>query len=403
MADALCDDGYCFQLYFRNDPAPRKYLDQGLSPLLARTMALFDSLHDEYHHCGMDNLYNSAAFCRHAYNHKNKVLVHGVTRKWGRGIPDCVLQEEVKNKVAQIKVRGTVKAAKLIGDPGCPNLIASSIYDSRPVHYLSMVSKSIKWVTLERQVYNVESGAVETMQFLRLNQIHAYNHGMGDVDLADQLRGVYRLDRFVRNKKWWFSMLFFSTGVLLTNAYRVYLRVNEDEGVTGKKDGLLTHYEFRKAIALFWINDIEAQMTYGDAPAVNGPQSATSSLSGTDDFTIASSIASPSASKRSSKVSDSTLEERGALKCRLDWSLGHIAQEQKGPKARCPLHNWAGYRSERKILYCPPCNINLCIDCFPLFHKCPNLVGMKSYLKSHFEKSGAGLDHGKEAAKKRKR
>ena len=52
--------------------------------------------------------------------------------------------------------------------------------------------------------------------------------------------------------------------------------------------------------------------------------------------------------------------------------------------------------------YCPPCNINLCIDCFPLFHKCPNLVDTKkSYLKSHFEKSGAGLDYGEEAAKKR--
>ena len=88
----------------------------------------------------MDNLYNNAAFCCYAYNQQTKVLVHGVTRKWGRGIPDCILQEEVKNKGSQIKVRGTVKAARLIGDLGCPNLIASSIYESRPVHYLSMVS-----------------------------------------------------------------------------------------------------------------------------------------------------------------------------------------------------------------------------------------------------------------------
>ena len=100
MADALCDDGYFYQIYFRNDPAPKKYLDMGLSPLLARTMTLFDALRDEYHCCGMDNLYNSAAFCRHVYIHKNTVLVHGVTRKWGRGIPNCVLQEEVKNRHA---------------------------------------------------------------------------------------------------------------------------------------------------------------------------------------------------------------------------------------------------------------------------------------------------------------
>ena len=223
MADALCDDGYCYQIYFRNDPAPKRYLDMGLSPLLARTMALFDSLRDEHHCCSMDNLYNSATFCRYSYNHRNRVLVHGVTRKWGRGIPDCVLQEEVKNRKAQIGVRGTVKAAKLVGDPECPHLVASSVYDTSPVHYLSMVSDSIKWVPKERKVFNVDTNCVEKLVFLRLNQIDSYNNGMGDVDLADQLRGVYRLDRFVRNRKWWCSMLFFSTGVLLTNAYRVYL------------------------------------------------------------------------------------------------------------------------------------------------------------------------------------
>ena len=57
-------------------------------------------------------------------------------------------------------------------------------------------------------------------------------------------------------------MLFFSIGVLLTNAYRVYLRVNEDEGITTKSNGLLSHYEFRKAIALYWINDKEALNIY---------------------------------------------------------------------------------------------------------------------------------------------
>ena len=114
----------------------------------------------------MDNLYNSAAFFRHTYNHKNKVLVYGVTRKWGRGIPDCVLQEEVKNRHAQIGVRGTAKAAKLVGYPGCPNLIASSVYETKPVHYLSMVSKSIKWKKLEQKVYNVDTNRVETLEFL---------------------------------------------------------------------------------------------------------------------------------------------------------------------------------------------------------------------------------------------
>ena len=104
-------------------------------------MTIFDSLEDDYHHVGMyKNLYNSAGFCRAAYNHPRKVLCHGVARKSGRGIPPSVLQEEVKNITQQRDVRGTVKAAVLEGDLGCPNLVASSVYDTKPVHYLSMVS-----------------------------------------------------------------------------------------------------------------------------------------------------------------------------------------------------------------------------------------------------------------------
>jgi hypothetical protein len=198
MADALCDDGYCYQIYMRNDPAPA----QGLSPLIARTMALFDALRDEYHQVGMDNLYNSAGFCRAAFHHKNKVLCHGVTRRRGRGIPLCVLQEEVKNCKEQLKVRGTVKAAVLVGDPACPNLIASSVNDSKPVHYLSMISNCIKWIVKEKKVFNVDTNQVERLHSLHLNQINEYNNSMGNVDVANQLRGVYRLDTWVRNRKW---------------------------------------------------------------------------------------------------------------------------------------------------------------------------------------------------------
>ena len=57
-------------------------------------------------------------------------------------------------------------------------------------------------------VYNVDTGKVETLKLFILNQIDKYNNGIGDVDVADKLRGVYRLDRWVRNRKWWWSMLF---------------------------------------------------------------------------------------------------------------------------------------------------------------------------------------------------
>eukprot|EP00957_Ditylum_brightwellii_P171217 13034159-Ditylum_brightwellii.AAC.1 len=69
----------------QNDPAPKKYLNQGFSPLHSHSICLFDSLKHEHHQCAMDNLYDYASFCRAAYNHaKKKLLCHGVTRKGGR-------------------------------------------------------------------------------------------------------------------------------------------------------------------------------------------------------------------------------------------------------------------------------------------------------------------------------
>ena len=172
----------------RNDPAPKKYLKQGLSPLHSRVMSLFDVVKDKYHHCTMDNLYNSAAFCKAAFNHRAQILCQGVTRKGMRGIPASVIQQEVTRKKDQIKARGTVKAAVLEGDPDCPNLVASSIYDTKPVHYLSMVCTTLEWVVVEKPCFNVETGMVKILRFLRMNTIDEYNKTMGSVDLADQLR-----------------------------------------------------------------------------------------------------------------------------------------------------------------------------------------------------------------------
>ena len=141
QADDLCADSYCYKVYMRNDRALKKYLKQGISPLHSWTMALFDSLKDDYHQVGMDNIYNSVSFCISAYHHDPKVLYHGRSRKAVRGITKYVLQDEENNPVAQQAARGTFKADILEGDPGCSNIIVYSVYATKPVHYLSMVSK----------------------------------------------------------------------------------------------------------------------------------------------------------------------------------------------------------------------------------------------------------------------
>ena len=86
---------------------------------------------------------------------------------------------------------------------------------------------------------------------MQMNLIDNYNHTMGNVDVTDQLRGAYRLDHWVRNRKWWWSMLFWALGTKLVNAFVLYIKVNEAYGIP--KEKLMSHYKFQKSVALSWI------------------------------------------------------------------------------------------------------------------------------------------------------
>jgi Transposase IS4 len=165
QCDALCQGGYTYTFYFWNHPAPKKYIDQKMSPLHVRLMFMFDLLVKKYYGCGMDNLYIPAKFLAAAYQHEKSVLVSGVCRKGGRGFPKLVLQEEVKNRNEQLKVRGTVKAAVLKGDDDCVNLVAVSVYNTKPVHFLSMSCELIEWITKERKVFSSNTGKYEHLNF----------------------------------------------------------------------------------------------------------------------------------------------------------------------------------------------------------------------------------------------
>ena len=65
--------------------------------------------------------------------------------------------------------------AVIRGDKECPDLVDSSIYDTNPVHFLSMVCTKIKWLEKIRKVYNVDTIMIKTMKFLRMNNIDHYN------------------------------------------------------------------------------------------------------------------------------------------------------------------------------------------------------------------------------------
>jgi hypothetical protein len=368
QCDAICQKGFTWTFYFRNQPAPKKWIDKGLSPLHARILGMFDQLDSKCHNCWFDNLYLSAKFAKASYCHQKIIRIAGPTRKSGRGLPKFVLQEEVKNPKEIRQVRGTVKAAVLEGDPSVPDLVAVSYYDQKPVHFLSTICETIKWIQLEKKVYCVETGEVEVMKFLRLNINNDYNHDMGHVDISDQLRNYYRFDHWMRKRKWWWALFFWGMGVSLVNAYVCYKEVCEQNNVKP-----MSHYEWRKSIALAWIDPNQYWPSrYSRTSSIN-PQNLevsdeTSDRTGkrkaSDDSVTTSS------SKRATAITDEALDPRtGRLRDRLAVGHGLHMPEAATDWAKCSLHNWAAKKRTRaQIVKCSTCGINLCLVCFKGFH-----------------------------------
>jgi len=167
QCDALCDDRFTFTVYFRNEVPPRNYVrDLGLSSLHARSLWLLDQLTQKHHHVWVDNLYMSAKFAKAGFTSKNKVVLSGVTRTANRGLPWCIKHKEVRDNEI-ISVRGKVKAAVLHEEPAMSDLVAMSIYDNKPVHFLSMTCQSIKWLVKSRQVWNHEARRMVPVSFLQ--------------------------------------------------------------------------------------------------------------------------------------------------------------------------------------------------------------------------------------------
>ena len=73
------------------------------------------------------------------------IKLHDIIQKEGRGLPSTMLQEEIQNKVGQEKVCDMVLAAELAGGAACPSLLAVSVYDTEPVHFLTMAMQNIYW------------------------------------------------------------------------------------------------------------------------------------------------------------------------------------------------------------------------------------------------------------------
>ena len=54
-------------------------------------------------------------------------------------------------------MRHTVKAAVLRGDEVCKDLLAVSIYDTKPVYFLSHAAEKLEWIEKKRKAFDPNS------------------------------------------------------------------------------------------------------------------------------------------------------------------------------------------------------------------------------------------------------
>ena len=237
QCNALCDEGYTVSFFFRHDKAPKipvKYDSFDLSDTAKRVIWLAERLPNVWTKIYMDNLYNSKKLFSALF--EAKCLGHEVTRPSGRGIPDGIKQAVELNVKKAEALKGTTMAAQLAHDKSCPHLLAVCVYDQKPVHVLSMAAECVEWVVKKRKVFHHESNAMKEMKYLRLNIIDEYNSHMNQTDIADQLRGQYRPDAWMRNKKWWWSIFIWALGVAATNGYKIYCTMWDEDKKKGRTD-----------------------------------------------------------------------------------------------------------------------------------------------------------------------
>jgi hypothetical protein len=220
------------------------------------------------------------------------------------------------------------------------------------------------------------------------------------------------MDHWQRQFKWWWSIWLWGFGVLLVNAYIFYQKVMEESGVPKKE--WLSHYEFRRQIALAWIQVDEPSMKARkkanlpvtvsviskrkEVPLDSGKpkrrkmlgnfsstnSTTPSTITGISNLTTDSEC---NKKKRGSAFKDSTLlSTNGPFSRRLDTTLGHFCIAVEG-RPKCALHRWAsGLEQTSNVFNCSYCGISLCVECFQMFHTLSTeaLLDKKEWLKGHF-------------------
>jgi hypothetical protein len=191
----------------------------------------------------------------------------------------------------------------------------------------------------------------------------------------------------------------------------------------------MSHYDFRKSIALAWIKSdepsirerqkqkeerkksFEEQSTISSKRTATSDQSSNATISNKrrkkDDNkreTRSAAVEEVNKKPRAPTMNDSALNDRsGPFVQRLNRMVGHYCTTiERG--ARCALHRWcSGIEVKKNVFSCSVCKVHLCIECFQIFHTAYDLVDEKEALGDKFKQEKANADRSEPAAASKKK
>ena len=327
-------------------------------------------------HFTMDNLFNGPKIYS-ALKSLHGVTCSGVFRS-NAGIPECIKQERhPTGSAAAAAAKGTVKVAVLKGDPVLEDMVMAGLYDQGPVYFGSNRATEIKWVEKTRKVWCPRSNKRIEIKFWRLNVNDEYNDGMCYVDIADQLREVYRPDRFSRKRKWTWAVFVFLIGIALTNAYVIYRIVMSTAGAPA-----LTHSEFLWEIFHCWLDSTmyKGRMNKLGDSAMTTPESTPNSAKRT--YCTAKHLNSTVEKRSKSLVSEHTLQplptrtaHAAGTKCCFHKFRQQVFSDVDMDGGALQTSSEDIKRFAYAKVKCVECNVALCLSCWAPYHSCNSAKG----------------------------
>jgi hypothetical protein len=192
---------------------------------------------------------------------------------------------------------------------------------------------------------------------------------MNNVDQADQLRGTYQFDRWMRKRKWWWSIWMWGLQVRVVNAYGLYIRSAHLLIWKMDKTKRLTQYEFCKSIVLDWFGF--AERATEDAASSKSSGTGNNRKKSHCDSTL-SSLTIDNSFKRATRVTEGSLDPfGGVLRIRLDENVEHYPVLFRVKCPCCSLCKLVAPDKNHRVYHiysCDKCSVDLCIPCFCPFH-----------------------------------